>query len=184
MPLSSAVAPLSTAAEQRCLPDGLPRPIRAAFVMQRAVLSRLCEAPHTTSVQNRETRTYRRNLTTGLTDRLPGIAVRTLVLWGADDRLQPVRFGERLARDIPRATLVRVPRARHFGDVRPSRAHSRPGSSSSRASRDCPCSSPRWIAGERAAVECGPASAEQECDGHHRNHRQSGSAGGHGRTVA
>jgi pimeloyl-ACP methyl ester carboxylesterase len=54
------------------------------------------------------------NLTTELTNRLPGLSVPTLVLWGEDDRFQPVRYGERLARDIPGATLVRVPRARHF----------------------------------------------------------------------
>lgn len=52
--------------------------------------------------------------TTEITRLLPGIRIPTLVLWGEDDPFQPVRYGERLARDIPGATLVRVARARHF----------------------------------------------------------------------
>jgi pimeloyl-ACP methyl ester carboxylesterase len=38
------------------------------------------------------------NLTTELTNRLPRLTIQTLVLWGEDDRFQPVRYGERLAR--------------------------------------------------------------------------------------
>lgn len=54
------------------------------------------------------------NQTVEITHRLFGIDVPTLVLWGEDDRFQPVKYGERLARDIPGARLVRVPDARHF----------------------------------------------------------------------
>jgi pimeloyl-ACP methyl ester carboxylesterase len=54
------------------------------------------------------------NLTTELTPLLSSIRVPTLILWGEDDRFQPVKYGERLARDIPGAELVRIPDARHF----------------------------------------------------------------------
>lgn len=54
------------------------------------------------------------NLTTALTPLLPGLKIPTLILWGEDDVFQPVRFGERLSRDIPNAQFVRVKNARHF----------------------------------------------------------------------
>jgi len=54
------------------------------------------------------------NHTTELTPHLPQIAVPTFILWGEDDRFQPVRYAERLANDIPGARLYRVERARHF----------------------------------------------------------------------
>lgn len=53
-------------------------------------------------------------LTTELTPLLSGLTIPVLILWGEDDVFQAVRFGERLARDIPRAKLIRVPQARHF----------------------------------------------------------------------
>jgi pimeloyl-ACP methyl ester carboxylesterase len=54
------------------------------------------------------------NLTTELTPLLAGLKIPTLILWGEEDVFQPVRFGERLARDIPHARLVRLKEARHF----------------------------------------------------------------------
>ena len=54
------------------------------------------------------------NLTTEITPRLRSIAVPTLILWGEDDVFLPVAYGERLAWDIPDASLVRVAGARHF----------------------------------------------------------------------
>lgn len=54
------------------------------------------------------------NLTTEISPLLPQLTVPTLVLWGEDDAFQPVKFGERLARDIPTASLVRIKDARHF----------------------------------------------------------------------
>lgn len=54
------------------------------------------------------------NLTTEITRLLPRIDVPTLILWGEDDMFQLVKYGERLARDIPGAQLVRVANARHF----------------------------------------------------------------------
>lgn len=54
------------------------------------------------------------NLTTEISPLLLRLAVPTLVLWGEDDAFQPLKYGERLARDIPEARLVRIENARHF----------------------------------------------------------------------
>ena len=54
------------------------------------------------------------NLTTEITPLLTQIAVPTLIVWGEDDRFQAVKYAERRAADIPDATLVRIPNARHF----------------------------------------------------------------------
>lgn len=45
---------------------------------------------------------------------LQRITAPTLILWGEDDRFQPVEYGERLAWDIPGARLIRIKQARHF----------------------------------------------------------------------
>lgn len=39
---------------------------------------------------------------------------RTLVIWGREDAVTPLRYGERLAQHIPRSTLAVVPFAGHF----------------------------------------------------------------------
>ncbi len=54
------------------------------------------------------------NLTTEITPLLPRLDIPTLVLWGEDDLFQLVEYGERLARDIPNARLIRIANARHF----------------------------------------------------------------------
>lgn len=54
------------------------------------------------------------NLTTEITNLLSRINVPTLILWGEDDSFQLVRYGERLADDVPNARLVRIADARHF----------------------------------------------------------------------
>lgn len=54
------------------------------------------------------------NLTTEISPLLTRLDVPTLVLWGEEDAFQPVKYGERLARDIPGARLVRIEGARHF----------------------------------------------------------------------
>lgn len=54
------------------------------------------------------------NHTTEITRLLPAIGVPALVLWGEEDPLVPVKYGEWLARDIPGAALVRIAQARHF----------------------------------------------------------------------
>lgn len=54
------------------------------------------------------------NLTTEISGRLPRVDVPTLILWGEDDKFQLVKYGERLAWDIPTARSVRIVNARHF----------------------------------------------------------------------
>jgi 2-hydroxymuconate-semialdehyde hydrolase len=38
----------------------------------------------------------------------------TLIIWGAEDQFQPLRYGERLAKAMPNARLEVVERAGHF----------------------------------------------------------------------
>ncbi|RUL87957.1 alpha/beta fold hydrolase [Tautonia sociabilis] len=54
------------------------------------------------------------NLTTEVSPLLTRLELPALVLWGENDAFQPVKYGERLARDISGAQLVRVREARHF----------------------------------------------------------------------
>lgn len=54
------------------------------------------------------------NLTMEVAFRLPRLNLPVLMLWGQEDRFQPVRYAERLAWDIPDAHLVRIQKARHF----------------------------------------------------------------------
>lgn len=75
-------------------------------------------APYSTEVGKlsliRNAAALNTNLTTEITRLLPRIAADTLILWGEDDKFQPVEFGERLAWDLPGARLVRISDARHF----------------------------------------------------------------------
>lgn len=54
------------------------------------------------------------NQTMEIVPLLQRITAPTLILWGEDDRLQPVDYGERLAWDIPGARLIRIKQACHF----------------------------------------------------------------------
>ena len=54
------------------------------------------------------------NHTTMLVDRHASITAPTLLPWGADDPWQRLADGERLASEIPRATLAPIPRASHW----------------------------------------------------------------------
>jgi len=47
-------------------------------------------------------------------DEYPRIDAETLVLWGREDRVARLPFGERLARDLPHARLVVLPRCGHI----------------------------------------------------------------------
>lgn len=54
------------------------------------------------------------NQTQELVPKLAYVGVPTRVMWGADDTILPVKWGERLVWEIPGAKLVRVEHARHF----------------------------------------------------------------------
>lgn len=75
-------------------------------------------APYTTEVGKRSlvrnAASLNTNLTTEITHLLGRIQVPTLILWGEDDVFQLLKYGERLAQDIPNARLVRIKDARHF----------------------------------------------------------------------
>jgi pimeloyl-ACP methyl ester carboxylesterase len=75
-------------------------------------------APYSTEVGKlsliRNAAALNTNLTTELTPLLSRIAAPTLILWGEDDKIQTVKYAERLASDIPQSTLVRLRDARHF----------------------------------------------------------------------
>lgn len=49
--------------------------------------------------------------------RYPEVRQPTLLLWGREDRVSPPHFGERLATDLPDATLHIFPRCGHFPHV-------------------------------------------------------------------
>lgn len=75
-------------------------------------------APYSTEVGKlsliRNATALNTNLTTEITRLLPQVRAETRILWGEDDKFQPVEYGERLAWDIPGARLVRISDARHF----------------------------------------------------------------------
>jgi pimeloyl-ACP methyl ester carboxylesterase len=48
-----------------------------------------------------------------------------LLMWGREDLVTPLRFGERLARDLPAAKLVTYPRCGHFPMIEASSASTR-----------------------------------------------------------
>ncbi|MEJ7862908.1 MAG: alpha/beta hydrolase [Pyrinomonadaceae bacterium] len=75
-------------------------------------------APYSTEVGKlsliRNATALNTNLTTEITHLLPQIEAETLILWGVDDKFQLLKYGERLADDIPNARLVKIENARHF----------------------------------------------------------------------
>lgn len=50
----------------------------------------------------------------GLPRRYGGIGVPVLLIWGEEDRIVPVWVGERLSRDLPKGTLVKIPQCGHI----------------------------------------------------------------------
>jgi haloalkane dehalogenase len=54
------------------------------------------------------------NHTTMLVHRHPEISAPTLALWGVHDPWQKIKDGEKLAKEIPNATLVRLENASHW----------------------------------------------------------------------
>lgn len=88
-----------------------------ASSLNRNILEGLL-APYTTETGKlsliRNAAALNTNLTTEITHLLPALKIPTLVLWGEDDRFQPVHYGERLTGDIYGSRLIRVKDARHF----------------------------------------------------------------------
>jgi pimeloyl-ACP methyl ester carboxylesterase len=97
----------------------LRRMLRKGFhtLPPRALLDGLL-APWSTEVGKlsliRSAAALNTNQTVELTPLLQRIEVPALIVWGQEDCFQPLRYGERLAWDIPQAELISVLRARHF----------------------------------------------------------------------
>jgi pimeloyl-ACP methyl ester carboxylesterase len=75
-------------------------------------------APYSTEVGKlsliRNATALNTNLTTEITHLLHKIEAKTLILWGADDKFQLLKFGKRLSDDITNAQLIQIKDARHF----------------------------------------------------------------------
>ncbi len=93
--------------------DGLSRPERLtpAFV-DGIVAPHLSEAGKISLIRNASG--LNTSHTMMLAHRHHTVAAPTLLVWGEDDPWQPIRDGERLAAEIPDATLIRVANASHW----------------------------------------------------------------------
>jgi pimeloyl-ACP methyl ester carboxylesterase len=86
------------------IPDTPPPPEKMVLILKgREAAARLLWNPHVR---------YRK-----LRSRLDRIKTPTLVLWGAQDRLIPLPYGEAYAGGIPGATLVTIDRCGHLPPV-------------------------------------------------------------------
>ncbi|MEJ2890804.1 alpha/beta fold hydrolase [Actinomycetospora aeridis] len=81
--------------------------LRAFLAPHRTALGR-------TSFFEHQVRHYDSTDTEELTDRLGEIDIPVRIVWGRGDRWQPVSYAEKLAADIPGASLVVVDDAGHF----------------------------------------------------------------------
>ncbi|QRK05938.1 alpha/beta hydrolase [Archangium violaceum] len=98
---------------QEGLPEGLSRPERLTAEFREGIVAPYADEEGKLSLI-RDASALNTNHTTALVHRHGDITAPTLLLWGEDDPQQPVSDGERLAREIPGATLVRVSRASHW----------------------------------------------------------------------
>ncbi|NEE02671.1 alpha/beta fold hydrolase [Phytoactinopolyspora halotolerans] len=76
-------------------------------------------APHRsmlgrTSFFEHQVRHYDSTYTEEISDKLSALTMPVRILWGENDRWQPLGYAQRLSNDIPGADLVVVPRAGHF----------------------------------------------------------------------
>ena len=75
-------------------------------------------APYTTEVGKlsliRNAVALNTNLTTDISSLLHQLYLPSVVMCGEEDPFQPMKYADRLARDIPGAQLVRLQKARHF----------------------------------------------------------------------
>jgi pimeloyl-ACP methyl ester carboxylesterase len=95
------------------LSDGLSRPERLTDRFREGIVAPYANDEGKISLI-RNASALNTNHTMALVDRHSSITAPTLLLWGVDDPWQPVNDGERLATEIPNATLVKVERASHW----------------------------------------------------------------------
>ena len=89
------------------LPDGIHNPGRLTPWFREGIVAPYADEEGKISLI-RNASALNTNHTTALVDRHGQIAAPTLVLWGVHDPWQTIADGERLAREIPNAELVRV----------------------------------------------------------------------------
>lgn len=95
------------------LRDGLSRPERLTPEFKEGIVAPYVDDEGKISLI-RNASALNTNHTMALVDRHSFITAPTLLLWGVDDPWQKVEDGERLAQEIPNATLVKVSRASHW----------------------------------------------------------------------
>ena len=82
---------------------GLTKPQALGVARQREAITKLCWDP------------YLHN--PALRRRLNRVTPRTLVVWGAKDGMTPPKYGRALARTLPYAAFVSIPRAGHLPHI-------------------------------------------------------------------
>ena len=95
------------------LPDGLHTRERLTEAFRDGIVAPYSDEEGKISII-RNASALNTNHTTMLVERHGEIAAPTLCLWGVHDPWQTIRDGERLAREIPNARLVRVENASHW----------------------------------------------------------------------
>jgi len=95
------------------LSDGISRPERLTREFQEGIVAPYANEEGKISLI-RNASALNTNHTMALVDRHKDITAPTLLLWGVDDPWQTIADGERLAREIPNATLVRIENASHW----------------------------------------------------------------------
>jgi pimeloyl-ACP methyl ester carboxylesterase len=95
------------------LPDGIYNHDRLTEAFKTGILAPYSNEEGKISII-RNASALNTNHTTMLVERHGEIAAPTLCLWGVHDPWQTIRDGERLAREIPNARLVRVENASHW----------------------------------------------------------------------
>jgi pimeloyl-ACP methyl ester carboxylesterase len=95
------------------LPDGLHNKDRLTEAFKEGIVAPYSDEEGKISII-RNASALNTNHTTMLVDRHGEITAPTLCLWGVHDPWQPIGDGERLAREIPNARLVRVENASHW----------------------------------------------------------------------
>jgi pimeloyl-ACP methyl ester carboxylesterase len=95
------------------LPDGLHNAERLTPAFERNIVAPYSDEEGKISLI-RNASALNTNHTMALVDRHKDITAPTLVLWGVHDPWQTIADGERLAREIPDATLSRLENASHW----------------------------------------------------------------------